>query len=89
MCDTAGELKKILGFLEIDVGDGILEEAISNQSFKKKKSKFMDTGDFENMKFLRSGKQGGWREFLSPAMVKKIEKTNAEVMRNFNYKGDK
>jgi hypothetical protein len=86
LCDAVGELKKILGFLEIDVDDGILEEAILNQSFKKKKSKFMDAGDSRNVKFLRSGKQGGWREFLSPAMAKEIEKTHADVMRNFDYK---
>ena len=84
--NTKGEMRRILGALKIDVSDEMLKETISNQSFKKKKSKFIQSGNLQNVQFLRSGKAGGWRDFLSPGMVKEIEMTHARVMNEYGYK---
>ena len=84
--DTENELRKILILLHIDVNDDVLKKAISNQSFEKKKLKFMKTDNTKNVQFLRSGKAGGWREELVPGLVKKIEMRHSLMMNEYGYK---
>ena len=84
--DTKGEMRKLLDAFEMDVSDEILSQAISNQSFENKKALFQQSGDSRNAKFLRSGEAGGWRELLSPSMVKKIEMQHGRVMNEYGYK---
>jgi hypothetical protein len=84
--DVEKEMKRILSIFEIDVSGKVLQEAISNQSFKKKKSEFLRSGDSQNLKFLRSGTAGGWRYLFSPAMVKEIEIKHELVMNRCGYK---
>ena len=83
--DTEGELKKILRGLSIEVDDKTLKETIENQSFEKKKAKFFTSGDSRNSQFMRSGRAGGWRDFLSPSILKRIESTHGSVMSEYGY----
>ncbi len=84
--ETEVALKIILDALKIDVDDETLMETVSNQSFERKKSEFLRSGNSQNFQFLRSGETGGWKELLSPAIVKKIEIKHAHVMNEYKYK---
>jgi hypothetical protein len=83
---TEAEMKKILLAFKLDVSDEVLLKAISNQSFKKKKSDFLKSGDPLNAKFLRRGKEGGWKELLPTTLVREIEQRHAVVMNTYGYK---
>lgn len=84
--NTEGEMRRILDVMGIKVSDKALKESISNQSFENKKLKFQKSDDSKNVQFLRSGKTGGWRDYLSPAMLKKIETRHFRVMNEYGYK---
>lgn len=84
--NTESEMKRILRSLEIVVSNEKLRKTILNQDFKKKKAEFIRVNDSTNAQFLRSGESGGWRNFLSPVMVKSIEKKHAAVMKKYGYK---
>lgn len=84
--DTEAEMRKILLAFKLDVSDEVLLKAISKQSFKKKKSDFLKSGDSLNTKFLRRGKAGGWKEFLPTTVVREIEQKHADVMNTYGYK---
>ena len=83
--DSECELRRITDLLGLAVHDGDIEEAVRNQSFKKKKVDFQQKGDVKNARFLRSGKPEGWRRFLSPSTVNEIEYKHADIMIKFGY----
>ncbi len=83
--DTESELKRILNTIGILTSEVKIKQAVFNQSFKKKKADFKAVGDYKNVEFMRSGRVAGWREFLSPAQVRMIEKTHGDIMGKFGY----
>lgn len=86
--NTFLELKKVLDELGISYANEELNRVIENQSFAKKKKEFLEKGDTENAKFLRSGEKESWRKLLSPKLQNKIETTHKEMMKKFGYKAE-
>lgn len=83
--DTESEMKRVLSQLEINANEVKIKEAIVNQSFSKKKSEFLSSGDSQNSQFLRAGEAGSWSKFLSNQQVKEIELVHGDVMRKYGY----
>ena len=86
--DTEVQVRKLLDVLKLDVHDDILKQAVLNQSFKKKKAAFIESGDLKNSQFLREGKTNGWKELLPREIVKEIEIAHANMMNKFAYKAE-
>ena len=84
--NTEYEMRRILDALGITVDNEKIINTVINQSFDNKKENFLNSDNLSNFKFLRSGKSGGWCEFLSQPMVENIEKKHGDVMRQFGYK---
>lgn len=85
LSDAPGEMKKILSFFRIHVAESELQAAIASQSFKEKKKQFVNAGDSINVKFMRSGQAGQWRDYLSKGMLDSIERRHARVMIKCGY----
>lgn len=83
--NTFIELKRILDELGIAYRDEELKIVIEHQSFSKKKKEFLEKGDLENLKFLRSGEKDSWRKLLTLKLQKKIEIKHQEMMKKFGY----
>lgn len=83
--NTFMELKRILDELNIIYNNEELIKVIENQSFSKKKKEFLEKGDTENAKFLRSGDKESWRKLLTHKLQKKIEISHKEMMKKFGY----
>jgi len=79
------ELERILKELNIKYSDELISKAVQNQSFSKKKKEFLEKGDTENAKFLRSGKKESWKELLKDRQIRNIEKKYKEAMKQFSY----
>ena len=83
--DTENELRKILRSLSIDASDEDIKKCVVNQSFAKKKATFLNSQDDRNATFLRSGKSGDWRNYLSPTLGGAVEKKHASMMAEMGY----
>ena len=83
--NTKAELMRVTHAMGIEVEEIHLQKVISNQSFEKKKTEFANSGDEQNLKFLRSGKVGEWGNYLLPEIVDEIEKLHASEMKKLEY----
>jgi hypothetical protein len=79
------EMNRILRELQINVSDEVIHETVSNQSFAKKRSDFVNSGDTKNLKFMRKGVANGWKNLFSPAIAREIEKAHSPVMNQYGY----
>lgn len=79
------EIAKICQYLQIDRCATHIKNAIQNQSFATKKAKFLHEGQKAKAAFLRKGKCGGWKEFLSPVQCNMIRDQIGDFMAEFGY----
>ena len=63
--DPMTKCVELLSYLDIRRSDGSIAEAISEQSFEKKKALFKARGPTAEYEFLRRGGTGYWRDELS------------------------
>ncbi|MEM8641936.1 MAG: sulfotransferase domain-containing protein [Cyanobacteria bacterium P01_G01_bin.54] len=89
------ECKRILNYLNLDRTDALIEQVIDQNSFARKRKAFLKKGKRWNVKFLRSGTQGQWRNKLSHSQkirfidllfndLKKLSYVTDEDSRRFN-----
>ena len=83
--DAIKEVRKVGDFLSLQVSQQQISAAVENQSFEKRKKQFLNSGDSKNAKFLRSGRSGGYRNFLTPELLREIEKEHGRTMCKFGY----
>ena len=92
--DTKGELLNILKDLKLNTGArGRIDNAIERQSFKRRKEYFkkettdknIPFGKKYNFKFLRKGITGGWKNYFSDKMLKKVYKLNKKSLIQQGY----
>lgn len=83
--DTKGEITRIVSELDLNIDENIIDKAIQNQSFDKKKETFLQQGDIKNLEFLRNGKKESWKRLLSNEMYKEIITKHSKIMKQFNY----
>lgn len=90
------ELKKIAGYLSIDVNDGRIRQAISASSFDNMRasevtdtSNMFDRGPLQKgnkgKNFVRKGVSGGWKDEMSEGDAKLIEERWGPLMRELGY----
>ncbi|MDP6705441.1 MAG: sulfotransferase domain-containing protein [Alphaproteobacteria bacterium] len=81
-----GDLARFLG---VDTSSGRLERAIAFSSFGELKSQEQRHGFRERSDrteaFFRQGREGAWRQVLTPAQVDTIVADHREVMAEFDY----
>ena len=93
LADAGKELTKLAPWLGIDPTPQLIERAVrlssaSNmQSLEKKQSKQWEAtkGTRQDIPFVREAKAGGWRNKLSAAAVRTIEKAWGPTMKEFGY----
>lgn len=83
--NTEMQLKRVLSELDIDITDTHVKAVVANQGFERRKSDFVRSGDVTNAKFMRSGKFGDWKNYLSREVLNEIEKEHGPMMREMGY----
>lgn len=58
------ECNRIASFLELQLDNKLIQSAIDKQSFKAKKTAYIEAGDIRNMEFMKTGKSRQWIESL-------------------------
>ncbi len=87
------ELKKIAVFLDIEKTEREFHRAVEMSSLENMKASEIETGDKwkpvektrSDMCFVRSGKSGNWKDYLSKRCVNKIENSWRDLMKELGY----
>ncbi len=96
--NTKGELLKILKKLDLPIpSEDKIEQAIERQAFKNKKKQLENLpedskipfGKKFNVKFLRKGVSGDWKNYLSTCMAKFVHRIMGEALIKNKYVKDK
>lgn len=89
LADTAGELRRALDFLQVQVDEPRLQRAVAHADFAQLQQQEKDKGFRERMSetalFFRSGRAGDWREHLTEAQVRQIEDCHGQTMLQLGY----
>jgi hypothetical protein len=89
--DTDGELEKILNFLGVGVDLEMIRTAVDNNTvarMRDKEDRARRTAFREfrrDMRFVRSGSAGGWRQTLTDAQVQSIERNAGGTLTRLDY----
>lgn len=92
--DTAVAFAKILAFSDKPVDDARIAAAVENARFERLKDieqtkGFSEFSDYARGNFFRKGKVGGWREELTPDLVRRLVDAHGDVMHRFGYLDEK
>ena len=89
LADPSREFRTIAKKLGITRDKARIRRAVKRASFKKLQAIERDLGFAERSefseKFFRSGKAGAWKDKLTPAQAKRIERDHGEQMERFGY----
>jgi hypothetical protein len=91
LCDTEQQLARILTFLGFSPDRAAIMRAVENNSVGKvqKKEDAARETVFRNhrpdIRFVRKGKSGGWRDELEPADVRLIQDVMGETLARLGY----
>lgn len=94
LADTLGELRRVLGALDMVVDPALLERAVELSDFAGLQAQEEQSGFREapvrlgEGRFFRSGRAGGWRKELTPAQAARIEADHGAMMRRCGYRLD-
>ena len=83
--DTKEECLKILSNLKIAREDYLIEEAIANQAFEKRKREFIESYDDERASLLYKGQAGTYKEEMSKELQDFIVQENFSIMSYLGY----
>jgi len=90
--DTVGQLLKTASFLELDCSQDCIADVVANNAFtrmQKKEEAAQDNDLFRgtraNIKFIRKGTAGEWREHLSTNQVVLFANSFGELASRFGY----
>lgn len=82
------ECKRVLSYLGLDRSDSQIKAVIENQSFERKKERFLQNGKTREAKFLRVGKSEQWKRILSKKQKEKFKQLLREELTHFSYSVD-
>jgi hypothetical protein len=89
LADPYGEFGKIARKLGITTEEARIRRAVGHASFKTLQQMEQETGFIErwesSKRFFRSGRSGAWKDELTPAQAKRIERDHREQMKRFGY----
>lgn len=89
LSDTALCLKKALEFVEVDVSEPDIENAVSRASFEKLKKLEQDKGfkleQLRTVNFIRQGKRGSWKNVFTPGDIEKFNQHHGGPIPELNY----
>ncbi len=81
--------EKVVNHIGLPLDSGALRQAVQFSRFDVLQSQEQANGFVERgqpqVRFFRSGTHGQWREVLTEALVTRISRDHAEVMRKFGY----
>lgn len=89
--DTPGALGVLLSALGLAVDQALLVRAAQRSAFAEVQAQEAEGGFQEaplrmsTGRFFRSGRSGGWRDELEPALRDQIERDHGAMMRHFGY----
>lgn len=83
--DLEGEMRRVAGFLEIDVPDALWPAVVERCTFEAMKARSDEIGAFRNFEggaqsFLFKGTNGRWRDELRPDELAAYERRAAELL---------
>jgi Sulfotransferase domain len=87
--DGVSNLRQIASFLEVTIDDETLRNVIADnsaESMKQKEQAYRSTTDRPEKSFVRSAKAGGWRDYFSPEMERRLADVFGETMTLYGYK---
>jgi hypothetical protein len=93
IADTAGELKKVVNFLQFSAGPEQIAQAVERSSadrMRKLEKAQMDKnglvkGSRKDLSFVRAAGSGGWHSELPAEQVARIESAWGHLMRHLGY----
>jgi hypothetical protein len=87
--DTAGCLARMARFIGVEASACEVAEAVAASSFASLQQQERESGFAERMdgqaRFFREGRQGQWKQALSPRQIALIERDHADMMLCFGY----
>ncbi len=79
------EMEKVLNYLELMREQAEVLKSIESQSFETKKRAFTLRNDRKNSSFMRSGRAGDWKNYLSEEQNSRIADHLKELMVRLGY----
>ena len=87
--DTVSKLIDILRFIEIERTEKQIESAVQRASFdslrKIEETKGFNLEQLKNVKFVRKGKSGGWREYFTESDLVDFNKYHGGSVPELGY----
>jgi hypothetical protein len=90
LVDPLGELRGIAEFLELEVSDGALGAAVERNDFarmrdREEASTIADRWQRRDIRFIRRGASGGWRELFEPEDRERFAAVAGDVLDRLGY----
>lgn len=87
--DTLGSLQRILEFVDADVEETVIRSAIEKASFnamkKLEQTKGFNLEQLKNVKFVRKGKVGSWKESFEERDIAEFIKCHGHGVKKLGY----
>jgi hypothetical protein len=83
LVDPAGEAVRVFGFLGVSTDPKVIDDVVRTTSFEAQSGR--KAGDEDPNAFLRKGVAGDWVNALDAEMVKLVEDTCGDLMREYGY----
>lgn len=83
--DPLTEGRRVLSYLGLNRSEAEISQAIENQSFSHKKAKFLKENDKRNIRFMRQGGYGGWKEGLDKEYSDMLWNKMSRHMEKYGY----
>ena len=89
--DTEGSLKRALGFLGVGASPDFIVNAIRNNGIEQMREKedsssySLRKGEDRDIRFVREGSVGGWRQHLNQEQLRLIEDAASDAMARLGY----
>jgi hypothetical protein len=90
LADPLGELREIAEFLGLETPDGALEAAVERNDFgrmraREEASTIADRWQRRDIRFIREGASGGWREVFGPEDRERFGAVAGDVLERLGY----
>jgi Sulfotransferase domain len=85
LAEPERQCSRVLSYLELDVSRREISDAVSNQSFNRRRESALRRGDARRINHLRDGTSGQWRQHLTAQQRGLFRELLAEDLEYFGY----